>query len=265
MKKILIAALLFFSANLALAASEQNLFTGKFGINAIYNWDKGNIKSLDLKNISGWGYDIYFTFEHPVILVPNIKMQFTQIGGSSKDSVFKQIKSDFTNLTTAGKYTGLDYSHLDTTLYYRLIGDADPFNINLGLTLRYYINPLLKIDGTVLSLSSNKKDTKFMPSDSKDYKILPLIYADINFKVPTIDLYFGVEGNFMIFQKSNSLNDWKFSAKYELGFVPIIVPGFELGYRYSGITRNIQEKTANKKDLYSINSHAIYFGIYGRW
>lgn len=265
MKKILTTLTLLLITSTAFAASEQNLFTGKFGINAIYDWDKGNIKDLNLKNVSGWGYDIYFTFEHPIILVPNIKMQFTQIGGSAKDSVFKQIKDDFTSLTTKGKYTGLDYSHLDTTFYYRLVGDADPFNINLGLTLRYYINPLLTIDGTAISITSNAKDTKFMPSDKKDYKILPLIYADINFKIPTIDLYFGVEGNFMIFQKSNSLNDWKFSARYELGFVPVIVPGFELGYRYSGITRNIQEKTANVKDTYSINSHAIYFGIYGRW
>ena len=165
----------------------------------------------------GLGFDddtadvIYAVIEHPIPVLPNLKMQYTRIdttangqtpaGFEFNDAVFPAgtpVQSD------------LDLTHADATFYYQLLDNV--VNLDLGLTVRY-------IDGSVDIRSVGE-------SAHEDLEVvLPLLYAAGRVDLP-LGFYVGADINGLK-AGGNGLLDYRVNA----GWVSPILLGVEVGMR----------------------------------
>lgn len=120
MKKLLMSLGLASSMALASVPAQAATLLG-FEVGA-YSWDgsaKGSVNATDLAT-NGIKADTsgvtYLAFEHPVPIVPNVKLQLTDMAANSTTET-------------------VDLSHTDSILYYEIL-DNDLVSVDLGITVR---------------------------------------------------------------------------------------------------------------------------------
>ena len=102
---------------------------------------------------------VYVALEHPIPLIPNLRLQATDLSSSS----------------SAEK---LDLSHTDATLYYEILDNW--VHLDIGMTARIF-------DGTV----KNKRSGQSVDVDDT----VALAYGSAMLELPIFDLYAAVSGN----------------------------------------------------------------------
>ena len=107
------------------------------------------------------GVQAYFRFEHPVPMLPNIRIARSEI----EDAGVGVLTSPFEfggDAFVPGQSvtTTVDMTHTDVTLYYELVDLA--FDLDLGLTARV-LDSQLTIDGVTPLMASLKKRTPYYP------------------------------------------------------------------------------------------------------
>nr|WP_324258733.1 TIGR04219 family outer membrane beta-barrel protein [Cellvibrio fontiphilus] len=160
----------------------------------------------------------YIAVEHPIPLIPNIKLQQNDISSSQTGT----LSNDF-NLSNqpfpAGTAvtTDFDLSYTDAVLYYEILDNW--LNLDVGITVRKY-------SGELIAQSLNA-------SDSVDVDVtLPLGYARFQFDLPLTGFSAGVEAN-LIRYEDNSISDY--SAKISYMFDSALDLGVEVGYKTASI------------------------------
>jgi outer membrane protein len=177
-----------------------------------YNGDKIDLKddlNLDSKS------EVYFRakVEHPIPIIPNIRVAYTQVNSSGNANLTKSIQfgnNTFTaNSTTT---TDIQLNSLDATLYYEIIDIG--FDADLGITFRY-IDGYTEINTAV---TNSRVDIKAP---------FPMLYANVRVPLPFLgDLSVGAEGNFITYD-GNTVYDLQADVRYEF-FMGL---GVEAGYR----------------------------------
>ena len=164
----------------------------------------------------------YVALEHPIPLIPNIKLQHNRISSSQsgQSNGFSLGKNTF---EAGAVRSTIDLSSTDATLYYELLDNW--LNLDVGITLRKY-------DGK-LSASTETKSA----SISVDTP-LPLLYGKFRFDLPFSGLSASAEGNYASY-KDSKISD--FSAAISYTFDSIVDLGVELGYRQLDI--NLDDKS----------------------
>ncbi len=152
----------------------------------------------------------YATFEHPIPLLPNLKLQHTEISQSANNTLLNNI--DFDGIDYDGNIqSDIDLSHTDATFYYEVLDNW--ISLDLGLTVRLF-------DGEV-SISSS------VDSSSEDLEgPLPLLYGKIQFDLPLTGLSASITVNGISYD-GDSLIDAAVSIAYQLK----MGLGIEAGYR----------------------------------
>ena len=148
----------------------------------------------------------WLAFEHPVPLIPNIRLEKTALTQTGNLSVSGK---DFNGVASGASSITLDST--DAILYYRLLDNW--VNFDLGLNLR-------KIDGNFTVGSS---DVKFSQS-------IPMLYVAAQFDLPFSGFSVGADVNVVSYQGS-TYNDVRLRALYEMGVI-----GFEVGTRTTTLT-----------------------------
>jgi len=239
MKKILFSSLISFSMLLGdVIGGEVNL--------GIYNHTPNGTAqngddSVDVEKDLNWDSqsDIFFRayLEHPLPILPNIMVGYSRfshdgVGTASKDFSWGGIT--FFSLRDRVK-SNLELDIYDLALYYEILDNW--LNLDIGLNLKYF-NGDIDIDST---LKHDHSDIEFA---------LPTLYAKARFDVPTTNLSFQAEGNFIGYD-DNRYYDLELGARYEilLGF------GGEVGYRTMKIKID---------DIDDISMDADFSGIYGK-
>lgn len=160
----------------------------------------------------------YIALEHPIPLIPNIKLQHNDISSRQTgvlDGDFSLNNESFNAGTEV--YTNFDLSYTDATLYYEILDNW--LNLDLGVTLRKYSGEL-----------QARADTR---TDAVDVDVtLPLGYARFQFDLPLTGFSAGVEAN-LIRYKDNSVSDY--SAKISYMFDSVMDLGVEVGYKTASI------------------------------
>ncbi len=99
---------------------------------------EANGPSLDLENDLGYddefGFNLYVQFEHPVPLLPNVRLDYTEIDTDGRGQV-NGASFDGT-LLNGDVASSLDLTYTDVTLYYELLDNW--VNIDLGASLRLF-------------------------------------------------------------------------------------------------------------------------------
>ncbi len=167
--------------------------TGSFG-------QTGNQQdfSFDDKNQSSF----YIKVEHPVPLLPNIKVQANSLNSEGSTSLNRTFVFD--NQTFAVGSTvaqDLDLSNIDATFYYEIL-DNDLVSLDLGVTAKY-------IDGDISVSNQSQNAVQDLSA------VIPMGYAYGSFGLLGTATKVFAEMNYVSYDGS-SLSDLQFGIAYEV-------------------------------------------------
>lgn len=206
------------------------------------SWD-GDVQSgsqaVDVNRDLGYdddnGTSIYVALEHPVPVLPNIRLQRTDIEISEKNQLSRSFTFDgdvYAIADTVDSTT--DLTHTDATFYYELLDNW--VNLDLGLTVRMF-------DGEVRLASSTSEGSIELDDP------VPMLYANARFNLPLTGLYAQAVGN-VISVNDNSITDLSVGIGYEVAVVSL-----EAGYRSFDVSLEDDDEEAG------ITVDGIYLGI----
>jgi len=217
MKKILSAAVL--AATLPQAASALPLVDFYAGG---YYWDQsisgdlsnGQADLEDNLNLDAGGQNVlYFAFEHPIPVIPNVKIKSTDMSSDGSGTVTSLKVGD--NTVSGAVDSELDLTHTDYTMYWSL--PIPIVTLDFGLTLRQF-------DGSVTSTSSLTEI-----SEDLDF-IVPMGYLKAGVDIPLTGLSFGGDIN-VISIGDTGITDYDLNMTYVLPLIPLLDVGISAGYR----------------------------------
>lgn len=154
----------------------------------------------------------YIALEHPLPVLPNLRLSHTDLETSASATLSRDITFDDQVYTfNSNVNSTLDLSHTDATFYYELLDNW--VNLDMGLTARIF--------DSQVDISDNSSTA----SESMDV-VVPMLYASGRFDLPLSGLYAGASANGLSLGDADLL-DYLINVGYEtsLGL------GMELGYR----------------------------------
>lgn len=161
----------------------------------------------DLKLGSEWATQGYVALEHPIPVLPNIKLQFTEL---SQDAT-GNIATSFDNVSGAVD-VDLDLTHSDIILYYEVLDNI--LSLDVGVNVKLF-------DGHLNISERNGANSSKTDID----EILPLLYVAPSVSLPLTGLSLGAEISGVTYS-GNRLTDITARLRYE-----VAVFGIEAGWR----------------------------------
>jgi len=161
----------------------------------------------------------YVAFEHPIPLIPNVKIASTTldtIGGTTVNNIF-----DFNGITYSHDTkldTTLEASYIDYTLYYEVL-DNDLLTFDFGLTAR-------DLDAYIQVVESKTN----IGNDLSVSGYIPMFYLSTIVGLPFTGFNFFAEGNFISYD-SQTIYDVQAGVSYELLDNLAVDVDLTLGYR----------------------------------
>lgn len=243
MKKELLAAAVLATATGVAQADIVGLTAGAYIWKQ--SWD-GDVRSgptandeISLKDDFGYddetGNSFFVALEHPVPLLPNVRLQRTELEISERSTLSRSFTFE-DRVYTAGDTVDstTDLGHTDATFYYEILDNW--VNLDVGFSVRVF-------DGEV-----RLKSSAFDESLDLDAP-LPMAYANARFDLPFSGLYASAVGNVVAFD-GNSVTDITMGIGYEVGITAI-----ELNYRNFDVSLEDGDEEAG------ITVDGIYLGV----
>jgi outer membrane protein len=222
MKKILAAAVV--AASLPQAASALplvDIYAGGYYWDQKVSGDAGSINSqVDLEddlNLDADGQNVlFFAFEHPVPVLPNIKIKMSDMEADGNGRLTQELNfGGETYSATDDVATDLDLTHTDYTLYWGL--PVPLVTLDFGLTFRQF-------DGSMEVVSSTT-------SASSDLDVtVPMAYFKAGIDIPMTGLSLGGDLNYLKYENSG-ITDFDVNITYVLPVIPVLDVGITAGYR----------------------------------
>lgn len=156
-------------------------------------------RDLDLSNSGRTDFSAFL--EHPIPLLPNIRLSYLSIDQSGHG----RVPDGFDGLPAGvAVHSELELTQLDLTLYYQLLDNW--VNLDLGLTVRD-LEGDLRIQGAG-EVSRTEIDA-----------VLPMLYVAAQFDLPFSGLSVGVDGNAIAYDGDsvydfNVFGQYRFSGAY---------------------------------------------------
>ena len=232
MKKTLILA------TLLTTFSQADFLGGEVNIGYYNHAPSGTVTydgdTIDIEKDLQWNSqnDVFVKayFEHPLPIIPNIKVGYTAFthtgdGKASKDFTFGGVGFTVTDKLK----TNLDLKMYDVALYYELLDNW--VNVDAGINVKL-------IDGTLNVKTSTKDETSSFNAP------IPMLYAKARFDVPTTDLSFQVEGNYVSYDGS-TIYDAEAGVRYTFA----LGLGLEAGYKTMKLKLNDIDDTSMDSDF----------------
>ena len=233
MKKRTLAATLAllampFTASLTCADTIFGIYAGAGQWQADYSGNIGK-PSIDVNQLGAKDSDnnfYYIALEHPIPLVPNIKLQKLDVSTQQTAVITQSFAIDGAVFAAGSNVTSdIDLSHTDLILYYEILDNW--VNLDVGVNVR-------RFDGYV----SSANETTAIQTDLDD--TIPMVYAKAQFDLPFTGFSAGLEGNAANFG-DDRITDY--SAKIMYMFDSALDLGVEVGYREMSIDLDDTVKT----------------------
>ncbi|WP_150913141.1 TIGR04219 family outer membrane beta-barrel protein [Marinobacter halotolerans] len=167
---------------------------------------------LNLSSDSSANLEAYF--EHPVPILPNVRLNYTRIqqSGSGELSTGYDVISG-----GAPVDSDLDLSQFDATLYYELLDNW--VNLDAGLTVR-------SLDGELIV---REQTTNGQVSRTEIKGAIPMGYLSARFDLPFTGVSVGAQGNIISYD-GDSVSDFNAYGQYEVSVLSL-----RAGYRQMNI------------------------------
>lgn len=176
---------------------------------------------LNLSNDSNVNLTAYI--EHPVPVLPNVRVNYTRIQQSGRGNVGVQGYENLVGNTQT--QSDLDLKQLDLTLYYELLDNW--VNLDAGLTAR-------RVDGELLV----RDRSGLQPVSRTRVKgVVPMVYVAARVDLPLTGLSVGADGNGIAYS-GNSIYDFNAYGQYDLSPLQLRV-----GYRQQAINYEDNDNT----------------------
>lgn len=163
-------------------------------------------RDLNLSSDSNANLTAYF--EHPVPVLPNVRLAYTR----TKQSGNGELVTGYDNVVGRVR-SELELEQLDVTLYYEILDNW--VNLDLGLTVRDFSGELLV---------QNRNDTSQF-SETKADAVLPLVYVAARFDLPFTGVSVGGDANAISYD-GDSVYDFNVYGQYEMSLLQL-----RAGYR----------------------------------
>ncbi|MGK0442807.1 MAG: outer membrane protein [Pseudohongiellaceae bacterium] len=244
MKKILLSGLIGLSAvtNMAAHADTLGFVVGANVWQQSFSGDVQSGSSGDIVDINDTlGFDdetasnFYVAFEHPVPLIPNVRLARTELEVAGNETA----NFEFDGINYSGKIDStLDLSHTDATLYYEILDNW--VSIDIGITVRSFDEGFTVTEETT-------GDTSEIDIDGA----IPMLYVGAKFELPLSGLYISVSGNGIGYDDA-SIIDYQAGIGYESdsGF------GIEAGLRSFEIEYDDDDEEAD------LTVDGLYAGVF---
>jgi len=194
---------------------------------------KQSSDDIDVNDDLGYNDDnlnsYYLTFEHPLPVLPNIRVSSTNIDSSTNGRLSKSV--DYGNTTFAineDVSSEVQLDQTDVTMYYQLFDTV--LNVDLGLNAKY-IDSRSRITGSISGTET---------ADVSGW--VPMLYAGFGADLPFTGLSISADGSFVGYQDS-TFYDYTLKASY-------ITPwylGVDVGYR--SIRLNLDDFDGSYADI----------------
>ncbi|KPP98843.1 TIGR04219 family outer membrane beta-barrel protein [Marinobacter sp. HL-58] len=167
---------------------------------------------LDLDSDTNANLSAYF--EHPVPVLPNVRLNYTRIEQSGRG----ELSTEFDAIPGGVEVdSDLDLSQFDVTLYYEVLDNW--VNLDLGLTAR-------NLDGELIV---REQTTNGQASETEIDGVVPMGYLAARFDLPFTGVSVGGEANLISFD-GDSVYDYNAYGQYEVSLLQL-----RAGYRQMGI------------------------------
>jgi len=187
--------------------------------------------TVDVKDTLGWkddtGFMGYLYIEHPIPIIPNIRLGTTSLKLGGSGTVTTAFTYNGTTYNSTDNVTSnLDLSHTELALYYEVIDTG--IDLDLGLNFKFFT-------GNV-----NIVDTTTTQSATTDFKqTVPMLYGALTIPIPGTGFKFAGDIS-TISYKDSTFTDYLVRVRYETDFML----GVEVGYR--SIHIDYQDTGANE-------------------
>ena len=214
MKKIILssicASLLTLSVQADIIGAEAGVSMWSASTSGSYKGSKLGDTTIDVSNDLGYGSKSTNNFfwvyiDHPVPLLPNIKIQQTNFTDNSSKLLNKTIKFDNKTYTANSNIKSeLTLNQTDIIAYWRILDNW--VNFDLGLNLK-------SIDGNV-----KIEDTNAQNNTNKSFKAtVPMLYIKARFDLPLSGLSIEADAS-TISYSGNKFTDVKAGLVYQTSF-----------------------------------------------
>ena len=217
MKKLLAVAIV---AATPMMAQADLLFTAKAGASMWNAEASGDVDGdvdvgKDGLNLDSESNNVLFAaFEHPLPMIPNVKIMKTDLDLTGEGSA----NYTFLNQTFTGETSSqFDLSHMDLTLYWGVPLPIPYVDINFGLTARQF-------DGVV---SVTEKTTGKEEKEDLNFT-MPMGYLNVDIGTP-FGIYARADLNALSFD-GNGVTDMAVALGYTLP-IPLVDVNLEAGHR----------------------------------
>lgn len=163
-------------------------------------------RDLNLSSDSNANLTAYF--EHPVPVLPNVRLAYTR----TKQSGNGELVTGYDNVVGRVR-SELELEQLDVTLYYEILDNW--VNLDLGLTVRDFSGELLV----------QNRDIPSQSSETKADAVLPLVYVAARFDLPFTGVSVGGDANAITYD-GDSVYDFNVYGQYEMSLLQL-----RAGYR----------------------------------
>ena len=231
MKKILTTAAL--AAVLPQAASALplvDIYAGSYYWDQTVSGDVVNGKADledDLKLDAGGQSVFYAAFEHPIPVIPNVKVKQTSMeadGAGAVDSGFDFDSAVVPVSSDVAVKSVMDLSHTDFTLYWSLPLPIVTFDF--GLTARQFDGSVSVVDTVNGTTVNEQADFDF---------VVPMGYVKAGIDIPLTGVSLGGDIN-TISYGDTSIVDLDLNVTYVLPLIPLLDVGITAGYRTFDLT-----------------------------
>ena len=192
--------------------------------------------TFDFKNDLGLKDDKqtfgYIVFEHPIPVLPNIRLSKTNLSTAGTGSITVSKSFGGTTYSTSETLTtSLVLDQTDLALYYEIL-DNDIVGFDLGLNLK-------KISGNASIVGSTT------PKTTADINVtVPMLYAGLQIGLPLTGLSIGADGSYVGYN-GNSMTDVNAYIRYTSDYFL----GLEAGVRKINLTLDDIDNTYGKLDF----------------
>jgi len=247
MKKTVLLSLLLSSLSL-----QADLFRLEMGAGV---WSQSSSGTLKHKNDShdidlvddlevGSSQDIYIwaLFKHPIPIIPNARIEYTNTSLDGTGSGFTYNGKSYSSPTSYE----LGIEQFDAILYYNILDNLAWVTLDLGLDINFM-----------------KQSYQFANESAvSDSIMIPLLFGRGRFQIPTTEFAFETEIKYMTYGDS-TVSDIRVKVDYSFDF-PIVQPGIELGYRHQLIKTSHNDFSDLRNDT-DITMSGVYLGAMLRY
>jgi len=206
---------------------------------------QGNVVLQDFTLEDQQQASFYVALEHPIPLIPNIKVSSTTLDTDGLTTLGDDFSfGDISFPADASANTTFNMGYIDYTLYYEIL-DNDLITFDIGITARDFDG---EINVTTLNIDPQFSETVDVQA------VIPMLYGSVIIGLPFTGFNIFAEGN-MISYDGNGIHDYQVGVSYAVLDNLVVDLDVTLGYR------SVKLDLDDLDDLYAdLTFEGVYLG-----